>query len=883
MEQIHQHLRERFPLLTRLRVQGPNGNVPAETLPLYLGMLLAAMEAPPAPPLCFVFPRRGDVGRIAAILYCLARLKQRHRDLIRQVALDHFKSGQLVRIHPSQEVFVYEGVRLDDPDHFWLSELDLSRPNAGYRTRFPVRMNFPLGAIQRLEPTEAKRPKGDIRSRARELQTPPPAPIDHLLDTATFGNLAALTNELLLLDSQGGFFEFVGDLFIQPGISIDDMPAVRDALPLGKLVQPTLQARPGFRAWDETCATGEPVIAVTSSDETLANFCIDAPVRSKLVIVNGLSRLRSLQAYDDIAETQKLILFADHNDEEMIEALAKRGCRFWDLGKAELLAGMNGNGAHGVIGSVSHWARNYEHLQIDDEPCEDSQLDEVCLRLEKFHGVVSRGDDGPLARLVGRAWRLFGDACSAIEVPGAEERSRALAELDRFRTEIRGNAAWLAPESTQILIDIADLLTRCHGPDSKLGRSKGAAIYHALKVGNENGDRIALIARNENKVTELRSWLYRRGLQKSVEVFSIRTLPDDQQFSRLLVVSWPGGDTLKEAVAKLSAPHVTLVGYPCERRWLRQCRPRFHRRSQVTALNPKEKAALVSGTAGPGFNWPEESPSQTTSAGGEPTADIWTFERQLRSARIGLAARPTEATDTLQARYVRFSGNFYAFLTETHKVPVATDLVSGRARPNQKLPERAISDIKSGDFVVFPESGDRELVQELADKLIGPTAAKLRKLARLWKEALQTSGQTPEDFLRHARNLNRPRHPATIRHWFADTSQIGPREKEDLVLIALATGNQRLNAEIEDVRLAIERLWSSHLSAGMRLRDVLLQRLPQVIGQIEEGGTQVDLAELGSAWVVQVESIAADSEPRGRGEVNRLLSEDSTPSTPYLL
>ena len=60
----------------------------------------------------------------------------------------------------------------------------------------------------------------------------------------------------------------------------------------------------------------------------------------------------------------------------------------------------------------------------------------------------------------------------------------------------------------------------------------------------------------------------------------------------------------------------------------------------------------------------------------------------------------------------------------------------------------------------------------------------------------------------------------------------------------------------------------------MRLRDVLIQRLPGVIGRIEEEGSVVDLGELGSAWIVQIESVAATNEARGRGEVNRLLWED---------
>jgi hypothetical protein len=263
------------------------------------------------------------------------------------------------------------------------------------------------------------------------------------------------------------------------------------------------------------------------------------------------------------------------------------------------------------------------------------------------------------------------------------------------------------------------------------------------------------------------------------------------------------------------------------------------------------------------------------------SADIWSFEQRLRAVRKGDGA-PVTSGDAVYARYISFIGDTFAFLTDTHKVAVATGLVSARTRQSQKLPERTVLDMEPGDFLVFPESGDRELVQELADKLVGPVATDVRRLARKWKDALQHSGMTPEDFLSQARKLDRPRHPATIRSWFADTLQIGPRDKDDLVLIALVTDNKQLDEAINRVWLAIEKLRSAHLSAGVRLRETLMQKLPQVINQVEENGTQIDLADLGSAWVVQVECIAPEAEQRNRGEVDRLLWERSTSIAGYL-
>ena len=91
-------------------------------------------------------------------------------------------------------------------------------------------------------------------------------------------------------------------------------------------------------------------------------------------------------------------------------------------------------------------------------------------------------------------------------------------------------------------------------------------------------------------------------------------------------------------------------------------------------------------------------------------------------------------------------GDFYAFLTESHKLPVVTSLLSHHHK-DQAIPERTVVDLKIVGFHSFSESGDRELIQLLADKIVGSDkASELRKSPRLWQKALQESGMTPEQF-----------------------------------------------------------------------------------------------------------------------------------------
>lgn len=866
MEEIITQLCERFPLLTRLTVAQNGNDSHPETLPPFLGFLLAVMDTPLDRPVCFVLPRRGDMARLTAVLYALHRFIKEQKQLTHTYGKVNFNKGDNVRVHPGKQVFRYDGFDENSSDFIWLKTVD----GTG-RWRFQA-----TEIIPRLEKTTRKTPIGRLNS---PIPSPPTAPLDVLLETSTFGNHSLIQNEVVLLDSQTGFATFAESVSFQRAALMPEITSLKDLLPFGELSQPFASGQSWFKKWDERNPAGEPIVAITSSAELLANYCIDAPSKSKLVVVNGLSRLKHRQAYDDMADCQKLILFASQDEVEMIETLGQAPvpCRFWWLSAAEINAGAESvaaNGAPGIVNKIVRWANNHEHLNIESVSCDSPELEKVCIRLEELRGHLTDDENAPLTKLTSQAWRILNDAAAAIHLPNAHQQKQFASQIKTLRSELKGNF-WLNPGTSGIFADIANGIETALLPEAKLGISKGAALYRIVRETQIAGLKCALLARNENHIAELKLWLLQRHIH--LEAYSPRTLPENGFFDRLICVSWPGWHSLKQIADVLVAPRITVLAYAFEGRWLNQCQRRLRLRPDVPTITPFEKSGLVSQNKGATPVWPEE---KSTSTPPSPTissdTEIWNFEQRLRGARKGLAALPTVATDTVSAKYVSFVGDTFVFLTETHKVSVATELVSSRVRQNQKLPERDVSNIKPGDFLVFPESGERELVQELADKLVGPTAPEIRSFARMWKGALQNSGMTPEEFLLQARKFNRPRHPATIRNWYADTLQIGPREKDDLFLIALVTGNSELDANIEDVRLAIERLWSAHQSAGVRLRDVLLQRLPQVINQVEENGTQIDLGELGSAWVVHVDSIASRNEMRGRGEVNRLLWDQAS-------
>jgi len=711
------------------------------------------------------------------------------------------------------------------------------------------------------------------------IHDPDPAPLDRLLGTSTFGNQGLFRNEVVLLDSSTGFETFVQSTSLRPVRSDGEFPSLQTEIPFGD-VSPLGAPQAGWLVkWDRRNPSGEPLIAVTSSAETVAAYCIDAPTGSKLVIVNGLSRIRDLQSFDDIHQTQRVVLFADGEDDELIDVLRDRDCRFWELSRAEIEAGQEDVPRfRGIVGKLRVSARNSERLILDVECCESRTLDDVCVRLEGLRRFLHDEDQGPVAKLIARMWGLLNDAATVIKPVSGDERAQRLAQVRALGCDVHANRAWLAREAELALAEAVTTLEVLLADTADFGATKRAALERAVAECLEAGATAVVLVRNERQAADVLELLRRRSHAGHMKVCTQRELDGACTFDRIVCLSWPTSTTIETVANSLVTSRITLLGYAFERRWLHQFDIRRRSRPRIHQIGEAQKAAIVAGAAfGDEASTDGDLAPETTES--TPTVDdIWGFEQRLRTVRKGAAALPSRAGEIVPARYVSFVGSSYAFLTETHRVVVVTALLSTKGRMKQHLPEQTVGALRPGDFIVFPESGDRELIHEKADQLLGNEAHLLRMTARLWKAALWSSKLTPAEFLKEARELGRPRHIATIRNWFADTSQIGPGAgnedlSEDLELIALVTGYEPLKSEIPRVIEVVKTLRGAHLSAGVRLRDVLLERLPEVIGQVEAEGSLVDLGDLGSAWVVQLESVAISAEPRGRGEVNRLMWE----------
>jgi len=845
-------LRARFRLLTSLRLFHGSGE--CEDLAAFMGILLAAMETSERSSFCFVFPRKEGLATLSAALYALGRFALDFPSLAEEYAKRSFTSGQRIRLIPGEEVFEFGGV-WPGLETFFRVKLLSDKRNTSF--------NWPISEILRIEPTSRKIPKG----REEDIQTarrrPPLSILDRLTGTRTFGNLSLAVNYVLLLGGRAEVEESLERTSLTGS-------AVEVHSSLDSLVVPGSISESGeVRHRDNYQASGEPLVALSSHLTNVAAACSLARPGSKVVVVDGARKITDLAKFDSIAESQNLIIVAEEEEEEKLQQLQDRGCKFWRFSLADLEigipAGENGRFFRGVFRS----ARNQAAFRTGVFLCRNEHLEDTARALEACQALLDESEGDETQQILGQIYNLLLQCTHLLAPPDGEEKTRLLEVAGRLSASAADRVMWLPESTAKALTEACAALLRAIG-DPELGHAKGAALKSQLNgLEQQNVRPVAIVARSLPNSLSISRWLEKEGTTCPVLLPS--KIPEDEFFERLICTAWASSAKFSRVVRRFATPQIILLAYPFEAQWLYW----FDHRERSIRVIPNLTAAEKSRLLGLPADGTWRSAPENATSGSLPPEDRNRpkIEFEERITRKGLLPLGGAGEETAPARLVSFSGDAYAFLTDTFRMPVITDLLSGAAGKDYKVPRRPLAEILAGDVCVFRESGRRDVIQALADLQLGAEAAALRERAARWHKALRESGLDEGSLMSELEEVNCPRTLQTVRGWLADDVMIGPQKKADLEAIAYAVGDQQLLNDVPSVWEAIGILRGEHLRAGMRLSRILLEKLPERRAEIQEGRTRIEIENATSAWIVQVESISGRTEPRPRSYVNTLLWE----------
>lgn len=889
MEELTDQLKQRYPLLTSLRIAGQSWSV-QEPLPDFLGLLLAAAESPDRRSCCFVFPDASRVACTTATLLALSKLTREFDDLAREYAQNNFEPGQRVIIWPTGHVYEYNGVL--EPEGHWSKRFELLAKD-GIRT-------LPISDILRMEPTNRKSPKGGLTTPLHgHLE---PNALDALIRVQSWGNKSMLRNRVLYLTSKAKFETFLDSTELHrphAGVSINSSFSENQERNLGQLgahssakkdsgsdlvdVLPwgSINEDGSLASSDQYQVEGEPILAVTNSVENAAEMSAQVEPFSRVVFADGPERLtRNLQACDEIADSQKLVVVADHGSEETVSILEDRDFRVWRVAPEEIHLDRNASKKEGsfFFRRTFDAASNYQDLKLDGVACRDEGLEATARDLSQVSKDLNHPDsDEEMKRYLQGLFHLLfrlSDRCTPLKV---QEKTEILDRTGVLEQNVARRAIFVSGELTTRLRNACKTLRELVSESmmhSWIGKGKGEALLKTLGAnGSLTRKRRIIVTRYPQSVEETRLWLQERGVHDPVVWY--RHFPETETFDTVIVLSWLNSERFGKLVQRYAAPEVCLLSYPFEQRWLQQFNSRFSRERASGQPDRSEKSKLL--------GMPEDLfPSTQSFTPEQPRTDldtqafdsfsIFDIEQKIMKRKKGAPPAARSTQDVCPARYVGFVGEAYAYVTENHEIPVVTGLVTNSSSAPSAIPTRTVDRLGIGDFLLFREGSDRDVIRLFAEEMMGPDLyAEQRTLAASWRQALLSLEGDTGQVHRFLRSYGLRKRKSTIRNWLFNRNVIGPWKREDLDVMA-AAAKENFTEGPEEVWKAVEDIRTAHRRAGHKISEWLLAELADKRNLLTDGQAKVDL-DFGRFWIVEVEEIGDNLEQYPAGQVNRLLWE----------
>lgn len=168
--------------------------------------------------------------------------------------------------------------------------------------------------------------------------------------------------------------------------------------------------------------------------------------------------------------------------------------------------------------------------------------------------------------------------------------------------------------------------------------------------------------------------------------------------------------------------------------------------------------------------------------------------------------------DTISARRVMFEDDSYAYFTDTQGLYKLT-------RDSHGINKCRLSEISTGDELVFVESERDMFEEQLAIIQETETYQELNNKAKLWHQALQSyiekNHLTEQQLAAHLALVGTKPDSITLRNWINGTV-ISPA-KDSLHAIAKVTNDPDLKSHLGEVMESCSKLYSLHIQTGRLL------------------------------------------------------------------
>jgi hypothetical protein len=707
--------------------------------------------------------------------------------------------------------------------------------------------------------------------------------IDEILNISALGNKSIFSHQATLVAGLGELERWMKGTFLcsPDGAAKSERKRISDLIQCGGV-----DSKGEVEIWSAGNIKARPVFLgipnLSSMNEYLAEEENLGIVR--IVVIDGGERILSeLQEFDDLLDTDVPVLAVlESPGPGELSTLRDRNFVFWTWTRGEMSDVLPRPAAPGPQAKTNIFSRfcqncsNYGTFRLREYVCSSDHLSTAWASFRELDNQLKQ--NAQLAKLT----HLFLSTLLAITRllrPANFRQDYAARESKRERlrvleAELSEQRVWLSTELVEKLKGCIRLFGIELDSDEPPPKAK---ILEDILSSLEPEANVLIVVDGAESLEPTRRYWKMRAPGCKPSFLTLNELDSEALYECVIVCGWLGRPKMRRLVVSWVTSDFRVLVSDFESEWLRSAR-RTCSREQPRDTAESRTALLGRRIAAPAF---ETIPEQTATH----TLDLSDFELKLHSQRreelLSSSTSNTKGEDTVPARLIELSDDYYAFLSETHTVPVVTDLIIGNrandSRPRE-IPERTVSELFAGDFLLFRESAEGSVIRAVADiGLKDAGKGHLRQISSLWREALRNHrdrlrGDTAA-VIRSLRKAGCRTTGFTIRHWLNSDQTIGPREEKTLDMIAAVSGDPGLRTRLAQVKEAIREVRSAHLQASGYLVEKLLEAVPSHLADSGSQSFRIEIKGIGAAIVCRIESMENSSAPVAISRVNRLLRD----------
>jgi hypothetical protein len=832
------------------------------SLPFLMRALVAAAVNPAVDaPACIILPDVEGLAEVLAALAALVWLREDWPKLKESFVKDVLRPGLRLRSLKDGKIIAFCGMSHGFAQLHYV-DAEGSKTNASLF----VQKNVLFG----LEPTQRKRP---IFKSGEKPEPPLLTPFDAVARTRTFGNTGMIRNRVILLGQRQRF----EDALKEAALILAGDSRGRKIKAFGKFVWGYIDESRRAVVTHPNGAMGEPLVAVTQ-DALLLDGADATSNGSRRTLISNRFELvrRNLEIVQRFAERNRVLLLAPAERREDARKLRESGWLVWEPRGWELHV----TEGEKPLGGLSGLSQSLRSLSVDlqDSTFTMKSVRSPELQLAYDHvcalGYALPAEEAELDPRLDEVRQassdLFFMMASLLEVPDQNDRAR-LAECSavlrghRRHVELCLGAA--VAEHTAQLLQCANSFAA--GLRDGERTPKGDAVLNlAGRVSLHTHAFVADFGRDRERLA--------RFLEANGKPGFLTLTVQGVREARLPACLVAFGLMRRDAFARLIDPwpasEIAFVGYDFEiEKYEKRLRARDRLRDRL-GLNDGPRSR-VTGLSGNEFGQRKSNGTglpQEAEGAAEVDEAISGFDR-LVGTRRSKVHRPVvhrkAGEASVPARYMTFCGRSWAAFTEEHEVLA----VRGNGGTRSTVLELEAPDLAIGARLIIRESGDKDVIREMAEREIGEQKyVALRDRAALWKQAIRRTHLDAHEIAAKLAAVGVNRSLATIRGWLKSESRIGPRSKADVLGIADAfpvegAGERRW----DDCADAIAEVRGLHLSIGTKLTHMLATECENVLVDAAEHEQRVEL-DFGAVWIVEIAEIDEGLSEWPASSVNRL-------------